>query len=55
MISFILKIPHALAMKEIFLVLFSNVFSSDSDESGIAIDNFILKLDIYFIKNLFLL
>ena len=38
MISFTLKIPHALAIIAIFLVLFSNVFSSFNDESGTATD-----------------
>ena len=38
--------PHDLAIDDIFLVLFSNVFSSESAESGIAMDKFMLELII---------
>ena len=53
MISSTLKIPHDLAIDAIFLVLFSRVFSSVNEESGIAMDSFIscfvnTRLKIYF-------
>ena len=38
-ISLTLKIAHALAIIDIFLVLFTCIVSSFNDESGIAIDS----------------